>query len=367
MSEQDIGVGPGAGKAARPLALRSWHLARGAVLGERRGSELPLHYGDPEGELETLRTGCAFVDRSDSGRLELLGEDRRRFLNGLMTCDLARLEEGAGAYGFATDGKGRILADLTVLAQQDRFWLETPGGRESVLAEHLLRYRVADRVEVALLRDLLPITIAGGGLDDALSAAGLEPPRGDGGALRHGPAEWLGQELHLAWSDRLGTRALSVWTARPAAATVADALLERLAASPVGDEACEVLRLEAGIPRYGVDFDDSNLPGEVGTVGTVDWKKGCYLGQEIVARMHYRGQPARALRRLCVAGEAMPERGASVIFEERAAGEITSVVRSQRDGVLALAMLQRRANEAGTKVQVEGCGPARVELLPASA
>jgi folate-binding protein YgfZ len=348
------------------LALRSWHRDRGAVLGERRGAERPLSYGDPAAELEVLRTGCGLIDRSDSGRLELLGEDRGRFLNGLLTVDVAGLEAGEGAYGFATDAKGRILSDVTVLVHDQRLWLETAGGREGVLAEHLLRYRVADRVEVQPLGELLPITLAGGGLEAVLAAAGVDlPPRGER-RHGHGRRSLLGREVHLAWSDRVGVRALVVRASMADAGALADDLVEQLGASPVGDDACEVLRLEAGIPLFGVDFDDANLPGEVGTLGTVDWKKGCYLGQEIVARMHYRGQPARALRRLRSAGEALPEPGAAVSFEGRAAGEVSSAVRSPRDGVLALAMLQRRAAEAGTDVEVAGCGVAVVERLPMS-
>jgi folate-binding protein YgfZ len=353
-------------RAVRRLHLRSWHLRRGAVLGVRRGSELPLHYGDADRELEALHTGCALVDQSDAGRLELLGADRQRFLNGLLTVDVAALGEGQGAHGFATDGRGRILADVTLLAHADRLWLEAPAGREGTLAEHLLRYRVADRVEVLPMEDLLPLTLVGAGLEAALAGAGFEPPARAQRGLAHGRATWFGSEVHVAWSDRLGAPALEVWMSSSIAGLVADELLERLGATPVGDDACEVLRLEAKVPRFGVDFDDTNLPGEVGTAGAVDWKKGCYLGQEIVARMHYRGQPARVLRRLRLEGESLPAPGAAVILEERPAGAVTSVARSPREGVLALAMVQRRAGDAGTTVLVEGAGPAQVEAVAGS-
>ncbi|HVS16047.1 MAG TPA: glycine cleavage T C-terminal barrel domain-containing protein [Thermoanaerobaculia bacterium] len=358
--------GPAAQGAERPrrLHLHAWHRQRGATFVVRRGTELPARYGDAEAELARLRDGCALVDQSDCGRLELLGADRARFLNGLVTVDVVRLVEGEALRGWAADVKGRILADLTVLHCGDRLWLATPPGRAELLREHLLRYRVADRVEVLAMDDLLPLTLAGGGLAGALAGAGVEVPPAVAPPRRsHWRAELFGSEVHLERSDRLGVPGMRVWVSSSIASLVADELCARLGAAPVGDDACDVARLEAGIARFGVDFDERNLPGEVDVEGTVDWRKGCYLGQEVVARLHYRGQPARLLRRLRLAGDRVPEPGEEVSSEERAAGTVTSAARSPRHGVLAIALVQRRAAEPGTTVALAGGGEARVEEL----
>ena len=110
--------------------------------------EVPGHYGDPGAERDALRERCGLVDRSWVSRLELCGADRARFLNGLVTSDVENLEPGTGIYGFFTDLKGRVMADVWVMALEDRFWLELPSGTRDQIRAHLEKYVVADRVEV---------------------------------------------------------------------------------------------------------------------------------------------------------------------------------------------------------------------------
>jgi aminomethyltransferase len=353
------------GKApARPLPLEAWHRARGARFETRRGHRLPIDYGDPGAEARALRTAFGLLDRSEIARLELIGADRRRFLNGLVTVDVAGLDTGAGVWGFATGPKGQVLADVVVHSLVDRLWLELPFGGEGDLRRHLERYVVADRVEVLSLQEMLPLTLAGPGCDAALERAGARAPAAAWGNAR---ALLFDCQVELSRHQRLGVPAVTVWTPSAIADEVADRLVGEVAAVPVGDEAAEALRIEAGLGRWGVDFGAENLPQEIDAEGAVDFKKGCYLGQEVVARLHYRGQAPRLLRSLALPRAVASRVGVEVRFEGRAAGRLTSEAPSHRgDRAVGVAVLQRRACEPGTLVELEDGTPA-VVCLPGDA
>ena len=127
------------------------------------------------------------------------------------------------------------------------------------------------------------------------------------------------------------------------------------------DEAIEILRVESGSPRFGTDYGLDNLPQETGLEEAVSFTKGCFLGQEVVARLHYRGQAARRVSKVEIEAAALPGVGTVVFFDDREAGQVTSIVRSPESGRLtALVMLQRRASEPGTELSLEGGGKARV-------
>src|SRR6185295_10604111 len=134
--------------APRPLPLARFHERLGAAFAAEAGVLVPARYGPVAEEYRALREGCGLADRSWTGRLEVLGADRLRFLNAYVTCDVKSLAPGEGAYGFLTNPQGRILSDLVVLVREDRLWLEIPPGREEAIASHLGKYVLADRVEV---------------------------------------------------------------------------------------------------------------------------------------------------------------------------------------------------------------------------
>ena len=259
-----------------------------------------------EEDYKTLREGCGIVDLSAADRLELTGKDRQRFLNAYTTCDIKALAPGSGAYGFFTSPQGRILSDVTVLALEDRLWLELPPGQAGPISDHLRKYILADRVQIRPLEDAVPLAIAGPGAEAVLGA----PRRRRG----HGAA---------AGED--GRARLTLWVA-----LTPDVLAERLAAdwrAPGRAEALEILRVEAGIPRFGQDFGPDNFPQETGIEEAVSFTKGCYLGQEVVARIHYRGGVQKGLRGLVFDGEA-PAAGREDPPRRAGGGAATTVVRS---------------------------------------
>ncbi len=356
---------PPATSDARPLPLERLHERLGAVLGALSAAEgeatVPLRYGAVEEEYRALREGCGLADRSWMGRLEILGADRHRFLNAYVTCEVKALAPGEGAYGFVTTHQGRILSDLVVLAHADRLWLLLPPGEEEAVGKHLRKYILADRVEIRPLEDMLPLSLIGPRAAEALNGAEL-PPAGDWNHVR---SRVHGTEVTLQRSGRLGAEAYTLWVS----ASVAGPLIEELLASPggrpVGFEALEVLRAEAGLARFGRDFGAENFPQETGAEeAAVSYTKGCYLGQEVVARIHYRGGVQKGLRGLVFDGAA-PAPGAALLAAGRETGAVTTVVDSIALGrPIGLAILHRRGAETGTRLEVAGGGTAEVRDLP---
>lgn len=330
-------------------------------------------------EYAALRRGCGLADLSSADgadTMEMIGPDRHRFLNAYVTCEVKGLAAGQGTYGFFTSAQGRILADVVVLAHADRFWLELPPGRLEPIAEHLRKYLIADRVEMRALADVVPLTLAGPGAEVALAGAevapGFELPKERWG---HAPAVVSGVEVAVQRTERLGVPALTLWAPAAQAETLRERLLSGRAGAggsehegrpaPVGREALEVVRTEAGQPRFGQEFGPQNFPQETGATEAVSFTKGCYLGQEVVARIHYRGGVQKTLCGLVFDGPAVPTPGTSLLFEGREAGTLGTAVHSLAlDRPIGLAILHRRAAAPGSRLEVAGGGAAEVRALP---
>jgi folate-binding protein YgfZ len=305
----------------------------------------------PESELAALEKHCGLYEREAEPYL-LAGADRLRFLNAYITCDTKELAPGDGCYGFFTSPKGRVLADCTVSALEEALLLELPPGQGEAIAQHLSKYILVDRVtvEAASHRGL-----------------GLAGP-GAAATLRR----WLGEELELEpYGNRtvqaggrsvvvvrgpdIGVPTFTLWTATDAVGLRQELLSLDEPPVPVGRKALEALRIAAGRPRFGVDFDGEHFPKETGLEDeAVSYTKGCYLGQEVVARIHYRGGVRRRLCGLRFQEATAPEDlvGQEVLFEERGVGTLTSATRAD-GGVFGLSILHERA-AAGAQVSVAG-------------
>ena len=310
-------------------------------------------------QYRALREGCGLADLSSAGRLEILGADRLRFLNAYVTCDVKNLAPGEGAYGFFTNPKGGILSDAVVMALEDRLWLQVGAGQGEAVASHLKKYILADRVEVRGLEDMTPLALLGPGAMEALGGAEL-PPAGD---WRHRRSMVHGTEVELQRAGRMGAEAWALWVSASIAGPLSEQLLEIPGVEPVDSAALEILRVEAGIPRFGRDFGADNFPQETGAEEAVSYTKGCYLGQEVVARIHYRGGVQKTLRGLVF--ETAPAPGTPLLFEGREVGTVTTVVESIALGRPAgLAILHRRGAGLGTRLELPDGGTAEVRELP---
>lgn len=322
-----------------------------------------IETGTASVEREALLGGAAVVEGAAAGRLRLGGADRVRFLNGLVSCEVKGLAEGEGAYGFVTSLQGRVLADVVVLAVADELWLEVPVGEEEAVASHLAKYLIADRVEIASL-DLEVVTLAGPG-----AATLLESSLGRGslpsGPWTHRPADLAGAPGRVVRRGIAPVETFDLWL-QPGAGPAVRAHLQAEGAHPAGRETWDVLRVERGIPAFGRDFGPDNFPQETGLgEQAVSYDKGCYLGQEIVARIHYRGGVNKALRGLRFRGlTEPPPTGTELLAEGRPAGTVGTSVLSPAHGPIALAILHNRANAPGTILDLPSGATAEVTSLP---
>jgi folate-binding protein YgfZ len=314
-------------------------------------------------EYRTLREGCGVTDLSWRGLLEITGKDRQRFLNAYVTCEVKGLAPGQGVYGFFTNPQGRILSDLILAALDDRFWLLVGSGQEEALIGHLQKYILADRVEIRPLVDIVPLALIGPG---AAAALGASAPTE---SWQHVRTTVAGVAVVLQRAERFGQPAWILWVPSAEAGDLLERLVQTGAAKPVGFEALEVLRAEAGIGRFGRDFGPDNFPQETGAEeAAVSYTKGCYLGQEVVARIHYRGGVQKGLRGLAFEPGTTAAPGTELFFEGRSAGVATTVVHSFALGrPLGLGILHKRAAEPGTRLgmdSIENVGTVEVLGLP---
>lgn len=308
---------------------------------------------DPS-ETQALSSGAALVDRSYLGRLALSGPQAREALGALATNDIEGLQPGTGCFAACCTAKGRMLGEIRVLYTGDELLLDME--RESLqpvfdLVRHGLVGYEAElhkrTLETAQFSLLGPLS------REVAGATGLGEAECDSA-----PGELGGSEVLLA-ATNLG---VDVFCGAADAEAVREAL-EAAGAVPAGMELAELARVESGRPRYGVDLDETVIPQEAGlNERLVNFEKGCYIGQETIARLHYRGRPNRRLCLLAVDAGAAP--GDELSFDGRAVGTLTSVADSPERGPIGLALVRREAPDgssltiARTGSEAEILGPA---------
>jgi tRNA-modifying protein YgfZ len=310
-----------------------------------------------ESDYRMLTERCGLLDRSERGKLALRGGDAASFLQGQVTNDVERLQDGEGCYAAFLTPKGKMLGDLRVLATGDELLLDTERVALQALFNMIRRFSIGYDVELhkrTLERGLVSLI---GPDADRVAATGELPAT----EHSHGPISVGGIEARAIRTDS-GIDLLCL-------AAETEALRAALAdrgAVPVSMQAAECVRIERGRPRYGLDLDDTVIPQEAGlNERAVSFSKGCYVGQETVARLHYRGKPNRHLRGLRLSAPYPP--GTELQLGERTVGRLTSVAESPRFGPIALALVRREA-APGTVLAPQGeDGTAQVVELPFSA
>ncbi|HWG08829.1 MAG TPA: glycine cleavage T C-terminal barrel domain-containing protein [Solirubrobacteraceae bacterium] len=305
-------------------------------------------------EHRVLTEGCGLLDRSERGKLALSGSGAVEFLNGQVTNELEDLSPGEGVYAAFLTHKGKMLGDLRILAVgaggdgPAELLLDTERVALQALFDMIRRFKIGFDVELhkrTLERGL--ISLIGPAAD---RVAGTDA--GEGGAAdltRLAPAEHANAPVELDGIGALAIRTdVGVDLLCDAADTdrLRDALLAR-GAQAVSEAAAECLRVERGRPRYGVDIDETTIPQEAGLNDrAVSFTKGCYVGQETVARLHYRGKPNRHLRGLRLAAPVAG--GAELRLGKRTVGHVASIALSPALGPIALALVRREAAPGGT-------------------
>ncbi len=323
-------------------------------------------------EYEALRKGCGLVDRSERGKLALTGSGAVEFLNGQVTNELADLRPGEGRYAAFLTNKGKMLGDLRILAvgsdgagQPSELLLDTERVALQALFDMIRRYKIGYEVELhkrTLECGLLSL-IGPRSREVAQGAADRSEIGQQGQALpeaehAHASARIGGAPVRLI----AGAEGVDVLCAASDLDGVRAALLDA-GARTVEETAAEIVRVEHGRPRYGVDIDESTIPQEAGlNERAVSFTKGCYVGQETVARLHYRGKPNRRLRGLRLTGPAAS--GEELRLGERSVGHLGSVSDSPRFGLIGLALVRREAAPGDTVAVGEHGAVAELLELP---
>jgi aminomethyltransferase len=313
------------------------------------------------------------MDLSFRGRLCLTGADRRRLLNGQVTNNVKDLTTGQGCYACLVTAKGRMQSDLNIYCLPDELLLDFEPGLSSALAQRLDKYIIAEDVQVV---DVAPqcglLSVQGPKAWAVVESLGLGfdlPSKAM--SFKSINDATLG-EIYCMNQPRVGTTGFDLFVPTPALGAMADKLIA--AARVSGGSACgwkalEMGRIEAGIPRFGADVDETNLPPEAGLDDrAISYTKGCYIGQEVIARVRTYGQVAKALRGLRLADglKVLPKRGDKLYWGDKEIGYVTSAIASPTLKTnVALAYVRREHNEAGTELTVRTSdGESRAKIVP---
>jgi folate-binding protein YgfZ len=316
----------------------------GAVPGVGPDAAVALHYGDPLREQRAVVTGAGWVDRSNRGVVEVSGADRLSWLHDITSQQLRDLPDGTGTEALVLSPNGHVEQHAAIAELGGVTWLDVePGGAAALLA-YLGSMRFLLRVDpVDAGAGWATLTVLGPATDDVLAAAGVPPPAEPGEVVSLAGGGWARRMPAFVQPDGDPLPMVDLMVPRGLLREVADRL-GRAGAAPVGMWAFEALRVAARRPRLGFDTDHRTLPHEVGWIGVaVHLDKGCYRGQETVARVHNLGRPPRRMVLLHLSGESevLPEPGDPVECDGRTVGRLGTAVRHHELGQLALALLKR--------------------------
>jgi tRNA-modifying protein YgfZ len=285
-----------------------------------------------DAQYRQLREECGLLDRSSRGKLLIRGPEAAEYLQGQLTNDIEALTPGEGCHAALLDRKGHLQGDMRVLRLgPEEIWIDTGPAALEAVRRHLQTYKIGREVEIEDVSEARAILSLIGPRGSELAGS---PP-----LPRHANAR----------SAIAGLECLAVGTAGGLDLIASTEDAERLRASlleagaaEVSDEAAEILRIEAGVPRFGAEMDTSTMPAEAGIVETaISFSKGCYIGQETVARLHYKGKPNRHLRGLRLSAPVPP--GTPLSLGEKELGRVGSSCVSPVHGPIALAILRREA------------------------
>jgi folate-binding protein YgfZ len=310
------------------------------------GQDVVVAYGDVGAEYEALRSGAIAVDRSHRGRMRFFGDKAGEALTGLVTNDVLAIPPGHGRYGAALSAKGRIVADLRILAMPGSYLVDTPArawpGFVAMVKKYVNPRLSGYRDESHAVRNVGIHGPAAHRVVGRLTGVAGEA-LGAMSAYDHVPAAIGDAAVTIVRSPELGVEGYDILVPFE---NFAHAWEQAIAAgaTPAGLGAWEIARVEAGRPEWGIDIDESTIPQEANfdEWDAISYTKGCYIGQEVVARVHFRGHVNRHLRGLRAAGGDPPPTGSQLIDDSgNHVGDVRSAVTSPRLGGIAIGMVRR--------------------------
>lgn len=355
--------------------LHNSQQASGAVFEPSGGREMACSYGNPAAEHLAVRKKAGLIDQSHRGKLRLKGKDRTEFLHGMVTNDIKKLTPGTGLYAVFTTDKAKMLTDARVYCLPDALWIDLEPELTGKIYKHLDKYTLASDVTIENLTETLGLlSVYGPSSSEIITQliAPASPPAKEYSTASVSPG---GISILLAQNEITGEPGYDLYIPIDKLAVAWNRLLEiggPHGLRPVGLDALNSLRIEAGMARYGIDMDESNFPMEAGLEArAISYTKGCYIGQETIARADAQGQMNKRLMGLELAGESVPKKGQSIqarpespATEGRVVGTVTSSIKSPTlEKVIAMGYLHRDFIKPGAEVSIAG-QPAKVVSLP---
>jgi len=309
--------------------------------------------GDVRAEFHEMLTGCGVYELSGRAKATLTGSDRVRWLNGIITNNIRDLSPGHGVYAFLLNPQGRILGDLYAYARTESLVIDTDAAQLPKILELFDHYIIMDDVEVSdSTGQMGAIGLKGLTSRATLQAAGIDFP--DFSQLSFANITWKSIPVTVIRGDGPMVASYEIWASPENLSAIREAL-EKSGAKPVGTTALNYLRIAEGIPQYGQDIRERDLPQETGQERALHFTKGCYIGQEIVERIRSRGAVHRKFTGFLVDG-VLPAPGMKIQIDGKEVGEITSsatlpVANDQYP--VALGYIRREVSSFGKQIQVE--------------
>jgi folate-binding protein YgfZ len=337
--------------------------ASSSQIADYAGTPSVRSFSSVEAELSALMHSTGISPLNWRAKLVLTGEDRQRWLNGMITNNTRDLAIGHGNYSFLLNAQGRIQADLTAWNRGEFYLLETDASQNGTIKDFFDRYIIMDDVEVEDISEkLASLGVIGPGARKALERAGFALPELAKGEVAD--LHWNDTGCTVAHMPEERFESYEIWCAPENAKVLWDAILGA-GSAPVGTEALEAHRILHGIPRVGIDIRDRDLPQETAQLHALHHAKGCYIGQEIVERIHSRGAVHRQWTGFEFDAAPAPV-GSKIVVGDKEVGEITSTASVPLDGRIrniALGYSRREHAAPGSEV-VAGGQTARVSALP---
>jgi len=339
-----------------------------ASTSEYRGATTAAHFADPQAELAALRETCGVYDLGYRGKISLTGTDRVRWLNGMVTNNIRDLSIDHGVYAFLLNPQGHILGDLYAYNRGESLVVDTDSSQVEKILATFDHYIIMDDVEVKnLSQELTALGIAGPKAREVLRTADVQIPELQALQLHtvQCDCECGCVNCTIVRSDNVVSESYEIWLAPAHVQALWNALV-KAGATPVGSEALELQRIVSGIPLYGMDIRERDLPQETEQTRALNFNKGCYVGQEIVERIRSRGAVHRKFSGFVAEGAAGIAPGNKIMAGEKEVGEVTSAARVQfpaGEKSVALGYIRREIGTPGREVAI-GAARANVVQLP---
>jgi aminomethyltransferase len=343
-------------------ALADKVVTSGASLGSYAGTETAARFGDVNAEFAALTKDVGVYDLGWRAKIKVTGEDRVRWMNGMVTNNIRDLKPNEGNYNFVLSPQGRIQGDMYIYQRGDTLLIDTEQSQREALLKLLDHFIIMDDVELQdVSSETTSIGVQGPRATEILKKIGIEPSCAD--PLIVCDVEWQGATIQVTRMASEDFLTYELWMSPETAPKLWDAIVVG-GAKPVGYEALEKFRVFAGIPKYGQDIREKDLPQETEQTHALHFAKGCYIGQEIVERIRSRGAVHRMFTGFRLTQDAVP--GSEVLADGKKIAELTSVARVPINGsekLLALGYIRREAGKPGAHFKI-GDADVTIAALP---